>query len=140
MLRGTGPEGVFHQRSYGHRTNASGYRRNVAAFRRNFSIVDISAEGKSTFLRGVFYSRYSHVYNHRPFFYHVRFQESGSSQCRYDQIGTLQISLIFFVCEWQTVTVQFPGLVLLLNNMLMGLPTILLLPMTTAFIPFVSIL
>ena len=37
------------------------------------------------------------------------------------------------------VTVEFPGLDLLLIKILIGLPTILLLPMTTVFLPSVSI-
>ena len=51
-----------------------------------------------------------------------------------------QISVKFLLRLWQTVTVQFPGLVFWLNKILIGLPTILLLPITTACLPTVSIL
>ena len=52
----------------------------------------------------------------------------------------IQISLRLFVRLWQMVTVQLPGFVFWLSKMLIGLPTILLLPITTACLPTVSIL
>lgn len=121
--------GISHEQCDSHRTHAARHGRYCAGYFADAFKIDIAAE------LAVFVPVHADIYDRRAGLYHIRGYHFALPTAAMS-ISAFEVNEArFSVLEWQTVTVEFS----LSMSIAMGLPTILLLPTITQFLPAVSI-
>lgn len=121
--------GISHEQCDSHRAHAARHGRYCAGYFADAFKIDIAAK------LAVFVPVHADINDRRAGLYHIRSYHFALPTAAI-RISAFEVNEArFSVLEWQTVTVEFS----LSMSIAMGLPTILLLPTITQFLPAVSI-
>lgn len=132
-------QSILHQRDNGHRAYTSRNRGDVGAFRSYLIELHVTCQFKARFLAGIRYAGSTYVDYHSTLFHHFRFHEVGLSQCGDDDI---RFPALFHQIFRTAVAYGYrcvSRIAFCIISAAIGLPTMLLRPSTTHFLPEVSI-
>lgn len=131
----SGKQRILHQRYDGHRSYSSRNRSDVRAFRSNFIEFHVACQFKARLLCCIGYTCSTYVNHYCTFFYHVGFHKVGLSHGCNNNICFTAFSYKILAPAVTNRNRSIARIAFCIISMAIGLPTMLLLPKITHFLP-----